>query len=84
MSYAHTITSKGQVTIPKDIRDKLGLKPGDRALFRTKKSGEVVIERPMTIEQVHEMLKHPRGAKLSAKEKMVLEGMKKDGHKAFR
>jgi len=29
-----TITSKGQVTIPKEIRDKFGLKPSDRAIFK--------------------------------------------------
>ncbi len=28
-----SITSKGQVTIPRDIRRMLGLKPGDRVTF---------------------------------------------------
>jgi AbrB family looped-hinge helix DNA binding protein len=28
MQYTTTTTSKGQVTIPKSVRDKLGLKPG--------------------------------------------------------
>ena len=28
-----TITSKGQVTIPKDIREKLGLRQGDQLVF---------------------------------------------------
>lgn len=27
------ITSKFQVTVPKDVRDKLGLKPGDRLVW---------------------------------------------------
>lgn len=28
-----TLTSKGQVTIPQDIREKLGLQPGTRVVF---------------------------------------------------
>ena len=29
-----TVTSKGQVTIPKDIRDKLDVKEGDKIIFQ--------------------------------------------------
>jgi antitoxin PrlF len=36
------ITSKGQTTIPKRIRDELGLEPGDRVQF-VLKDGEVVL-----------------------------------------
>lgn len=28
-----TLTSKGQLTVPKDVRDRLGLKTGDRVVF---------------------------------------------------
>jgi antitoxin PrlF len=33
MATEATLTSKGQTTIPKDIRDSLGIKPGDRMTF---------------------------------------------------
>ena len=29
-----TLTSKGQLTVPKDVRDRLGLKSGDRVVFK--------------------------------------------------
>jgi antitoxin PrlF len=37
------ITSKGQVTIPKRIRDLLGLKPGSDVLFEAGRDGRVVV-----------------------------------------
>lgn len=41
---ASTVTIKGQVTIPREIRHRLGVKPGDRVRFRELENG-VVIER---------------------------------------
>lgn len=37
------ITSKGQATIPKPVRDHLGLKPGDRVKFFIHPDGSVVL-----------------------------------------
>lgn len=34
MDVSATVTAKGQVTIPKQVRDELGLNQGDRLLFR--------------------------------------------------
>ncbi len=33
------VTTKGQVTIPKDVRDRLGLRPGDEIEFVEDPSG---------------------------------------------
>jgi AbrB family looped-hinge helix DNA binding protein len=38
-----TLTSKGQVTIPKRIRDALHLKPGSPVEFSLNDNGEVVL-----------------------------------------
>jgi AbrB family looped-hinge helix DNA binding protein len=35
------MTSKGQITVPKDVRLKLNLKPGDRVLFIVEDDGTV-------------------------------------------
>ncbi len=43
-----TITSKGQTTIPKSIRDRLGLKPGDRVEFLIE-DGDRVVMIPATL-----------------------------------
>jgi AbrB family looped-hinge helix DNA binding protein len=41
---AGTVTSKGQITVPKAIRDVLGVRPGDRLAFRAREDGTVVVE----------------------------------------
>jgi len=37
------LTSKGQVTIPKRVRDYLGLKPGSTVQFEVKGDGQVLL-----------------------------------------
>lgn len=66
------MTSKGQITIPVEIRKELGLKPGDRVRF-IKRGGEVAIRpdkrsimesrgmfkwkgKPVTIEEMNETI----------------------------
>jgi AbrB family looped-hinge helix DNA binding protein len=42
---ATTLTTKGQVTIPKHIRDALQLEPGSAVDFTVNREGEVVLQR---------------------------------------
>jgi antitoxin PrlF len=42
---ATTVTSKGQVTIPKPVRDHLGIVPGSQIAFRRAADGSIVIEK---------------------------------------
>lgn len=46
MDSSARITSKGQVTIPKNVRDALGLREGDELLFRVEQSRAVVAKTP--------------------------------------
>jgi antitoxin PrlF len=43
MSSESTLTSKGQTTIPKDIRDTLRMKSGDRMTFTVMPDGTVLL-----------------------------------------
>ena len=38
-----TMTSKGQTTIPKDVRDAAGLQPGDRMHFTVLDDGTIIV-----------------------------------------
>lgn len=38
------VTSKGQVTIPKRIRDRLGIKAGTKVAFKVDENGRAFIE----------------------------------------
>lgn len=40
-----TVTIKGQITLPKAIRERLGIVPGSRVDFHLNDRGEVVVEK---------------------------------------
>ena len=42
---ATTVTVKGQVTLPKAVREAAGIRPGDRVVVRARAEGGVVVER---------------------------------------
>jgi antitoxin PrlF len=54
---ATTVTRKGQVTVPKQIRDALGINPGTQVAFEVNKDGEVVLRKAR---QTHRKVKRDR------------------------
>jgi antitoxin PrlF len=69
-----TITSKGQVTIPKPVREHLGIGPGSQVAFRRAADGSVVIEKADGTRQPSRFAKlvGSAGAGLSTDELMAL------------
>lgn len=69
-----TITSKGQTTLPKRVRDALGLKTGDRVRYVVF-DGEVRLLRQRPIGELFGMLKHDGPpVSLGAMDRAVAEG----------
>lgn len=52
-----TVTEKGQVTIPKAVREKIGVPQGGKVRFRVRYDGVVVVEVPTSAKQVTGRLK---------------------------
>ena len=53
---ATTVTVKGQVTLPKSVRDAAGIKPGDRVEVRATANGSVVIEKTAAMSEYRQRL----------------------------
>ncbi|WP_421577914.1 AbrB/MazE/SpoVT family DNA-binding domain-containing protein [Shinella sp. M31] len=69
-----TVTSKGQVTIPKAVRDFLGIGPGSKVEFRRAGDGKVIVvplgkNRPVSR---FEQLRGHAGAGMTTDEIMAL------------
>jgi antitoxin PrlF len=55
-----TLTRKGQTTIPKDVRERLGLKPGDKIKFVFNADGSVtLVPVNLTLRQLRGILPRP-------------------------
>lgn len=69
---ATTMTIKGQVTIPKEVREAVKIKPGDRLDVRATASGGVYIEKAGTKDDYKERLY------ALAKERLIRDGKTTD------
>ena len=72
MNYTHSITSKGQITIPREFREKLGLDKIGKATLYLNDKGEIVLTPPKTLDDVRTLLSKPTFKDaLSGKEKTI-------------
>ena len=73
---AAKVTSKGQITIPREIRRALGLDSGDRVIFWVREDGVVEI-RPETVDlmSLRGMLEpRAKGVTLDEMDEAIAEG----------
>lgn len=77
-----TITSKGQVTIPKGVRAMLGIKAGDRIDFVMRGDGTVVVRPCVTdLDDVHGMLVTSKKVSIEEMDKAIGAFRSKRGKK---
>jgi antitoxin PrlF len=64
-----TMTTKGQVTIPKEVREHLGIETGDRLSFVVQEDGTVIVQ-PITrhVRELGGLLQRPGQRPVSANE----------------
>ena len=67
-----TLTSKGQITIPKAVRERLNLEPGDKVYFDVRDDGTVLLmARNEPLENLFGLLQH----KVSKRRAVSVEAM---------
>jgi AbrB family looped-hinge helix DNA binding protein len=79
-----TLTSKGQVTIPKEIRQRLGLRQGDQLSFHFDEAGRLTVE-PVSLNPLGDLpglLNHRAGERPATIEEMD-EAVRESAGKRF-
>lgn len=71
-----TVTVKGQTTLPKDIRQALGLAPGDRVRYFILDGGEVRLLRSQSVMRLDGLLKgrSDRAVSLEEMDEAIAQG----------
>ena len=59
VNYTYSITSKGQITIPKEFREKLGLDKIAKATLQINAKNEIIITFPKNLSEVRALLSKP-------------------------
>ena len=82
-----TMTSKGQVTVPKDVREDMGLKPGSKLMFVKVRDGFYrVVPRTGTAADLVGMLYDPDRPTMTIEEmnEAIAEGGAASGMRGYR
>jgi AbrB family looped-hinge helix DNA binding protein len=70
MNHTYSITSKGQITLPKELRDAVGLKPGGRATLVQLDAHTIAIRTPLSAAELRDKVGPPSHKQpLTAKER---------------
>ena len=80
MSTQHRLTVKSQVTIPKDVRAALGVRPGDLVRFERAPDGRITLAKgdEPTVETIDQRRQRIRAAIISLRGSIDLGGMTTD------
>lgn len=74
MIYTNSLTSKGQVTLPKQLRDAIGLKTGTKVKVMQLDNRTIAIRAPLSIEEIRRQVGPPKNNQpLTDKEKERLQ-----------
>ena len=71
------ITIKGQITIPKTIREHLHVKPGDRVKFFVHPNGTVFLLPKLPVSALRGIVKSSRRATLEEMDEAIADGITK-------
>lgn len=73
-----TLTTKGQLTLPKDVRNALGVGPGDRVQFVRMDDGHyAVLPENVSVKSLKGLIPRPKAAvSLRQMERAILKGAK--------
>jgi len=72
--HSSRVTPKGQVTIPVEIRERLGISPGDLIGFKRKDHTVELVKRKANIEESFGVVKATTGVSLNEIENAIAEG----------
>lgn len=76
------VTSKGQITLPKNIREHLDVKEGDKVEFIMTKTGQVLVTaKTVSLDEIYGMAKQKKKASIEDMDKAIAKAVKKRNRK---